>query len=354
MRRTGKPRHLIGKLVLTALATFIAVVLGLNFVTAEKRIQVAPQRLYGLADPQFRHVLGTLLGPPILPGNRVTTLRNGDEIFPAMLAAIRAAQHNVDFETYVYWSGQIGRDFADAIAERARAGVKAHVLLDWVGSQRMDKQALETMREAGAQVELYHPLAWYSLARLNNRTHRKLLVVDGRVGFTGGVGIAAEWTGHAQDPEHWRDTHYRVEGPAVAQMQAAFEDNWTTVTGEVSHGAEYFPPLEPAGDMGAQQAQGCRLGIEQERDRIRVEARGAAGDEQAERMRADQRVLHLEPVLAEMGWLVHGWSPTRQPGRAAAVRSPPPPGTARARPRSIRHRPPRAHPAASAPGARAR
>ncbi|HEY6893289.1 MAG TPA: cardiolipin synthase, partial [Rhodanobacteraceae bacterium] len=187
-----------------------------------------------------------------LGGNRIETLKNGDAIFPAMLAAIRSAKHNIDFETYVYWSGQIGRDFADAIAERARAGVKAHVMLDWVGSQKMEKEALATMVDAGARVEFFHPLRWYTVARMNNRTHRKLLVVDGRVGFTGGVGIAEEWTGNAEDPEHWRDTHFRIEGPAVGQMQAVFLDNWMKVTGEVSHGGDYFPPLSSAGESDAQ------------------------------------------------------------------------------------------------------
>jgi len=251
MRRRGfKP--IWWKLALTALGTFVLVVIGLNFVTGEKRIQASPERLYSIEDPQFKRALSSLLGPPILGGNRIVTLRNGDQIFPSMLAAIRGAKQNVNFETYVYWSGQIGRDFADAIAERARAGVQAHVLLDWVGSQKMDKEALETMRRAGARVELYHPLKWYNLARMNNRTHRKLLVVDGSVAFTGGVGIAEEWTGDAQDPQHWRDTHYRVEGPVVSQMQAGFLDNWMKVTGDVDHGPDYFPAQAAAGEMDAQ------------------------------------------------------------------------------------------------------
>ncbi|TCO40767.1 phospholipase D-like domain-containing protein [Dokdonella fugitiva] len=228
-----------------AIATFLLVVIGLNFVGSEKHVLATPTHLYGVRDPAFERVVGSLLGPPIVRGNRVDTLVNGDEIFPAMLEAIRSAEHTIDFETYIYWKGETGRTFARTIAERAKAGVRAHVLLDWVGSQSMDEDALSLMRDAGAQVEIYHPLRWYTLARLNNRTHRKLLVVDGRVGFTGGVGIADEWTGHAQDPSHWRDTHFRVEGPVVAQMQAAFEDNWIKVTGEVHHEPRYFPAIEP-------------------------------------------------------------------------------------------------------------
>jgi cardiolipin synthase len=247
-----QPPHDIVKMLAVACVTSLAVVISLNFVTGEKRIAATPQRLYSLEDAQFKRALGSLLGPPIASGNRVTALRNGDEIFPAMLTAIRAAKKNIDFETYVYWSGQIGRDFANAIAERSRAGVKAHVLLDWAGSQRMEKEALDTMRAAGARVELYHPLKWYTLARMNNRTHRKLLIVDGQTAFTGGVGIAEEWTGNAQDPQHWRDMHYQIEGPVVAQLQSTFLDNWIKVTGEVDHGADYFPALTTVGQSDAQ------------------------------------------------------------------------------------------------------
>jgi cardiolipin synthase A/B len=145
---------------------------------------------YAVADPQFRREMSVMLGPSILPGNHVTDLQNGEEIFPAMLAAIRGAQKTITFETYIYWSGEIGEEFADALAERARAGVKVHVTIDWAGSVKMDESLLEQMEEAGVEVERYRPLHWYNLGRLNNRTHRKLLVVDGKVGFTGGVGIA--------------------------------------------------------------------------------------------------------------------------------------------------------------------
>jgi cardiolipin synthase len=169
-----------------------------------------------------------------------------------MLRAIRAATTTITFETFIYWSGRIGREFADALIERSRAGVKVHVLLDWLGSKKMDQQLLREMEGAGVDVERYHPLRWYNLSRVNNRTHRKLLVVDGRVGFTGGVGIADEWTGDAQDPQHWRDTHFMLEGPAVAQMQAAFMDNWLKTHARVLHSGDYFPKLEPVGGSPAQ------------------------------------------------------------------------------------------------------
>ena len=236
----------------TALLTVAAVLLALNFTAGEKKVQHELPRLYTTASPQFERALGSLLGPGIVPGNEVTELLNGDQIFPPMLAAIRAAQKSVTFETYIYWSGDIGKQFADALSERARAGVAVHVLLDWVGSAKMDKSYLQEMEQAGVQIKKFHKPHWYNLARLNNRTHRKLLVVDGLVGFTGGVGIAPEWTGHAQDPDHWRDSHYLVRGPAVAQMQATFLDNWLKVTGKVLHGDRYFPPLQPVGRQKAQ------------------------------------------------------------------------------------------------------
>ena len=238
--------------LLTALATGALVLLALNFTAGEKKVQQQLPRLYSTASPDFERALGSLLGPGIVGGNAVTELLNGDQIFPPMLAAIQGAKKSITFETYIYWSGDIGKQFADALSERARAGVRVHVLLDWVGSAKMDESYLTEMQQAGVQIEKFHKPHWYNLARLNNRTHRKLLVVDGQVGFTGGVGIAPQWMGNAQDPDHWRDSHYLVRGPVVAQMQATFLDNWLKVTGKVLHGELYFPPIAPAGAQKAQ------------------------------------------------------------------------------------------------------
>jgi cardiolipin synthase len=233
-------------------AAVLATIIALNFTSGEKQVRQELTHHYDVADPQFLRAMGVLLGPALVDGNHVETLVNGDRIFPAMLQAIRSASKTITFETYIYWSGDIGREFADALAERARRGVKVKVILDWVGSQKMDQDSLREMREAGVEVGRYHPPRWYTINRLNNRTHRKLLVVDGKIGFTGGVGIADKWKGNAQDADHWRDTHYRVEGPVVAQMQAAFADNWTKITGKVPHTADYFPPQKPAGRELAQ------------------------------------------------------------------------------------------------------
>lgn len=230
----------------------VLVLVVANLSSGEKRVEHEIQHLYPAGDPQFARSLDTLLGPPSLTGNRVTTLVNGEQIFPAMLDAIRGATRTVTFETFIYWSGSIGKEFAGALIDRARAGVKVHVLLDWVGTGKMDASTLSQMEQAGIQVVKYHPLHWYNLGRLNNRTHRKLLVVDGSTGFTGGVGIADNWLGHAQDPDHWRDSHFRLEGPTVAQMQAAFVDNWIEATGVVLHGNAYFPELKPVGTQRAQ------------------------------------------------------------------------------------------------------
>ncbi|MCW7539735.1 cardiolipin synthase [Aquabacterium sp. A7-Y] len=233
-------------------ATLVVVLIVANLGTSEKKIEQQLDRQYDTDDIQFRRGLGVLLGPPILEGNQVETLLNGDRIFPAMLAAIRSARRTITFETFIYWSGSIGREFAEALIERAQAGVKVHLLLDWGGSIKMAQRFLDQMRDGGVEVERYHKPHWSHLPRMNNRTHRKLLVIDGELGFTGGVGIADQWRGNAQDPEHWRDTHFRVSGPVVAQMQAVFIDNWIKATGRVLHGDAYFPALHRRGDTPAQ------------------------------------------------------------------------------------------------------
>lgn len=238
---------------------FISVVLALivaivyvNLSAGERRVTHEIPHLYPVDDPQFFRAMGMLLGPDITRGNQARELVNGDQIFPAMLEAIRKAEKTILFETFIYWSGEIGKELADALAERARAGVKVHVLLDWVGSIKVDRGMLQQMKDAGVEAHMFHPLRWYNLGRINNRTHRKLLIVDGRIGFTGGVGIGDPWSGNAQDADHWRDTHYCVHGPVVAQMQSVMLSNWSKTTGYILHGPDYFPELEPVGDQMAQ------------------------------------------------------------------------------------------------------
>ena len=239
-------------IIVTALVTVALVILGLNFATPEKKLETKIEHRYTVDDPQFRREMGVLLGPSILGGNTVHDLQNGAEIFPAMLEAIKGARNTISFETYIYWDGKVGQRFADAFSERARAGVKVHVTIDWAGSVTMDEAQLKQMENAGVEVQRYRPLHWYNLSRMNNRTHRKLLIVDGRIAFTGGVGIGDPWDGHAQDKDHWRDMHFRIEGPVVAQFQAAFNDNWIKTTGRVLNGDDNFPALQPVDGMDAQ------------------------------------------------------------------------------------------------------
>jgi cardiolipin synthase len=237
-------------LVLAVLGTFLATILVLNWAP-EERLEEPITGVAAVTDPQFARSINALMGPPLVEGNTAAELLNGDQIFPAMLDAIRGATRTVCFETYIYWSGVVGRRFTDALIERARAGVRVHVMVDWMGA-KVDEQMLAEMRGAGVEFEFFRPLRWYNLDRVNNRTHRKILVVDGRVGFTGGVGVADHWLGNAQDAEHWRDSHFRLDGPAVAQMQAAFMENWTRTRGAVLHGPDYFPPLALSGQALAQ------------------------------------------------------------------------------------------------------
>lgn len=244
--------HPFSVALIACMLTLLSVFLVFNFMPSEKKIERQLLRLYDAGDPQFRRSMGVLLGPPIVDGNRIEVLLNGDQIFPAMLKAIREAEHTITFETYIYWSETIGREFSDALAERARAGVRVHLMLDFIGSMKMDAAAMASMQAAGVKLERFHKPVWWKFTKLNNRTHRKLLVVDGKIGFTGGVGIADQWRGKAQDKQHWRDTHFRVEGPVVGQMQAVFADNWTKATGVVLDGPAYFPALAARGGHAAQ------------------------------------------------------------------------------------------------------
>jgi cardiolipin synthase A/B len=149
-------------ILLAFLAGVLAAIIVANLSSSSKKVERKIEHLYGVRDPDFLRSMGSLLGPPIVPGKRVTALCNGDEIFPAMLEAIRSATQTICFETFIYWSGSVGREFAEALAERARTGVKIHVMLDWVGSNQIDELLVELMTDAGAEVRRYHPLRWYN------------------------------------------------------------------------------------------------------------------------------------------------------------------------------------------------
>ena len=199
------------------------------------------------AGEELLHTLGAHLDSAVLDGNRVELLENGVEIFPPMLEAIDQAKESVNFLTYVYWTGEIAQRTAEALVRASRRGVAVRVLLDAYGAQKMNPRLVESLESAGVKVAWFHPLRWYRLRQVNNRTHRKVLVVDGTVGFTGGVGIAEEWEGDARNPSEWRDDHFRVRGPVVRHLQGAFAEDWRDATGEVLLGSCMFRSLEPTG-----------------------------------------------------------------------------------------------------------
>ena len=243
-------QHIILCLCATAL-TLASVIAALNLVPDRRELRAPVAPVMTVSSPEFQRSVAGLFGSDLRGGHSIDILQNGDEIFPAMLAAIGAAQASINFETYIYWSGQIARQFAQALIERAEAGVEVRVLLDWAGSVSMELDLIDRMEAAGVHVKRFRPVRWYTLDRINNRTHRKLLIIDGRVGFTGGVGIGDEWLGDARTPEEWRETHYRVTGPVVAAMQGGFASNWVEDTGEVLQGEAFFPALDPTGEMAA-------------------------------------------------------------------------------------------------------
>jgi len=205
-----------------------------------------------LKSDEFLATITGATGVPFREGNRIAILNNGDEFYPAMLKAIRQAQCSITIEAYIYWAGSIGQQFADAIAERARAGVDVKILLDAVGSSTIGREIMKTLHDSGCQVRWYNKMFWRTIGRFNNRTHRKSLIIDGRLAFTGGAGIADHWLGNAQDPKHWRDMQIQLEGPGVIPLQTGFVQNWLTTTGESVTGPRYFPTVEPVGRIAVQ------------------------------------------------------------------------------------------------------
>lgn len=238
------------KLLGTAAASsFITLFLARNFFPAEKKIGHEIKADYDIGDDVFVRTMGHLLGPPLVEANKITALENGDQIFPAMLGAIRSAQRTITFENFLWKEGEVSDTFAAGLAERARAGVKVHFLQDAMGSDSVHGRAMQKMKEAGVCVEIFR---FVHFSRINYRTHRKILVIDGKLGFIGGVGIADGWKGDGRTHGLWRDSHYQVEGPVVAQLQQAFMDNWLETRAELLHGDLYFPKQEKAGDQVCQ------------------------------------------------------------------------------------------------------
>ncbi len=206
----------------------------------------------------IRRILEGVIGVPATEGNRLEVLRNGDEIFPAMLEAIDGAEHTIDFLTFVYWKGEIGTRFAERLAGRARAGVRIRLLLDAWGAHPVERDLIDLMEDAGVHVRWFRPLHHLEPSKVNHRTHRKVLIVDEAIGFTGGVGIADEWSGNARDASEWRDTHFQITGPAVDGLRAAFLDNWAETDPILfEEGIDRFPPQPKPGGSVVQCVRGA-------------------------------------------------------------------------------------------------
>ena len=259
MARTRKKTKLgrleleIMEWVAVALAVLGLVAVFCIFFIRRHVIEYRLEHTYGVADPEFFGSALALADPVPLGGNRIDLLQDGDAYFPAMLAAIHGAKKSVNFQAYIIYSDETGRTFRDALIERARAGVEVRVLLDGLGSGwSLDNSDIRMMTEAGCKFAYYHPLFSWRVDRTNRRSHRRVLVVDGRLGFTGGIGFADQWSGHAQNPKHWHDVQMRVEGPLVSELQQAFEEHWIKTFGETLSGADQFPALGPAGAIRGQ------------------------------------------------------------------------------------------------------
>jgi cardiolipin synthase len=197
--------------------------------------------------PAFSRWVEAACAAPLREGNRVSVLRNGVGIGPAMLEAIAGARSSVDLSNYILWSGPMAQDFVDVLADRANAGVEVNVLLDAWGSAKRNADLAAQLERSGVALAWFRPPNWYQLDQFNNRMHRRVLVIDGTVGFTGGFGIADQWMGNAEGPGRWRDTHLRLEGPVVRDLTGAFLDNWVDATGQVLP-PSHLPELSPVPD----------------------------------------------------------------------------------------------------------
>jgi cardiolipin synthase len=215
--------------------------------------RVGLEHEFSVADEEFKTTMSGATGVPFVEGNAVEILNNGDRFYPSMLDAIEQADVSITIEAYIYWAGDIGLRFAEALARRARKGISVKILLDAVGSATIGDEILEILERGQCQLAWHNPVRPYSIGRFNHRTHRKSLIVDGRIGFTGGAGIADHWLGNAQDDQHWRDVQIRLQGPAVVPLQTGFAHNWQKATGELITGVEFYPDFDtPNGRLAVQ------------------------------------------------------------------------------------------------------
>jgi cardiolipin synthase len=222
----------------------LVIVIGL-LALAQDQETLRIESAHAAQDPVFPTYVAGLLGGQATGGNRYTVLTNGDQIFPPMLEAVKGAQRRISFETYIYNKGTVGQQFTDAFIAAAKRGVIVQLVVDAIGSNKIPTEWQESLKAAGVKVGEFGQPKWYSLEELNYRTHRKILVIDGRVGFTGGVGLDDQWLGHAEDKDHWRDTMVRIEGPVVRLMEGAFQENYIETSPEPVAPIVDPPPVVP-------------------------------------------------------------------------------------------------------------
>ena len=261
-RKTARRKHwlnnrlwrlAIGEWIALTLTFLTLVLLFCLFVIRRHTLEYHFQHRFSVVDPEFVGSALALANPVLIDGNNVEILNNGDQYFPAMLQAMRAARSTINLEAYILYSDETGRQFRDVLCQRARDGIEVRVLLDGIGSGwRLNNSDVAMMKKCGCKFAYYHPTHSWRVDRTNRRSHRRILVVDGRIGFTGGIGFADKWSGHAQDEKHWRDIQVRIEGPLVAELQAAFQEHWIKTFEEALTGEGQFPALSKTGDLKAQ------------------------------------------------------------------------------------------------------
>ena len=252
IEKTSRGSHVV-RVSLVVLIAMILAIIGLTILLWSAERGTDPH-LNVKNVGEFSVLLPSIVGltqSSLESGNAVQLLENGDQFFPLLLQDIAAARESVHIESYIWWKGAICNQLAHALADKARSGVEVRVLIDASGGHKMEKELSKLMLDSGVRLVRFHPITLANVGRLNNRDHRKEAIIDGRIGYIGGYGIAEEWTGHGQDKDHWRDAGLRVQGPIVGRLQAAFAENWIEETGEIMAGEKYFPRLTAVGTSRA-------------------------------------------------------------------------------------------------------
>jgi cardiolipin synthase len=246
----SKGSGILRRLIIIGLSTAAVLAVVLGIAQDQQTLQI--RSAIGSDDPRTLAYVARLVGGGLSGGNSFRVLSNGDQIFPAMLDAIAGARHRIVLETYIYKSGEVAEKFSSALEAAARRGVDVSLVVDYFGSDSMSDEDVKRLRAAGCKVATFNESRWYTLEEVNYRTHRKILVVDGEIAFTGGVGIADYWLGHAQDPDHWRDTQIELRGPIARLLEGAFYENYIETDGVVT-------PAADEGDLSTAISEGDSL-----------------------------------------------------------------------------------------------